>query len=254
MTKKIIATLGLLGAISLLYAAGTAINGGRTLAVPLGVASGGTGVATPLSQIPYCPDTSSSTTTYTATCSPAVTAYTTGMRVSFLPANANTGASTLNIGGVAATAITLGNTAHTALAADDMITGAGPYTFEYDGTRFLKISGPPTAWVGFAFANSWSDQGGGIQTGQYMKDNSGRVWLRGSIKPGTTTANTNMFTLPAGYRPSATRVLHYLTLNTNAGPEPGQISIYSDGTVLFEATLAGTVSIVDLEAISFSVY
>jgi len=55
------------------------------------------------------------------TMTPAITAYTNGMRVLFLPANANTGAATLNLNSVGAQSITKNGT--TALAAGDLVDG-----------------------------------------------------------------------------------------------------------------------------------
>lgn len=61
------------------------------------------------------------TDTITGSMTPAITAYTNGMRVLFLPAANNTGAATLNLNSVGAQSITKLGT--TALAADDLVSG-----------------------------------------------------------------------------------------------------------------------------------
>lgn len=64
------------------------------------------------------------------------------------------------------------------------------------------IPGTQPAWVAVSFSNSWVDFGGAYETAAYMKDKLGFVHLKGVIKTGTI--GTACFTLPAGYRPSAT--------------------------------------------------
>lgn len=164
----------------------------------------------------YAADTSSSTTTYTASLTPALTAYTTGMVVLFLPANSNTGASTLNINGLGAKSIIAANTTGSALVADDLIAGTGNvYTLEYDGTAFRKINGPDGAWTGYAYANGYTDNGAPFQVGQYRKLRNGDVQMRGVAVAGTVTSTTIILNMPAGYRPaSATNVFESITGNT----------------------------------------
>lgn len=74
---------------------------------------------------------------YVMTLVPAITAYATGAEYRFLAANANTGASTLNINGVGATAIRKNGTA--ALVADDIKAGE-VFSVVYDGTFFQMKS------------------------------------------------------------------------------------------------------------------
>jgi hypothetical protein len=82
--------------------------------------------------------TAAGTDTITGTTSPALTAYATGNQFSFLVANTNTGAVTINVDGLGAKAIT--RTGTTALVAADMVAGQ---TVEiiYDGTRFQLVNG-----------------------------------------------------------------------------------------------------------------
>lgn len=79
----------------------------------------------------------SGTDTITGTLSPAITAYATGQRFSFVSAGANTGAVTINLNSVGAKSITKKGT--TALAAGDIPSGA-MVEMVYDGTQFQIIN------------------------------------------------------------------------------------------------------------------
>ena len=78
------------------------------------------------------------TDTLTGTVSPALSAYATGNQFSFLVANTNTGAVTINVDGIGAKAIT--RTGTTALVAGDMVAGQAVEII-YDGTRFQLVNG-----------------------------------------------------------------------------------------------------------------
>ena len=78
------------------------------------------------------------TDTITGTVSPTLTAYTAGQVFSFVVAATNTGAVTLNISSLGATAVT--RTGAVALVAGDMVTGQVALV-EYDGTRFQLLNG-----------------------------------------------------------------------------------------------------------------
>jgi hypothetical protein len=82
---------------------------------------------------------SGTTNTYVITLSPALTQYVVGMPIYFKTSNANTGASTLSINGLTATAIR--KNVSTALAAGDILAGA-IIEVRYDGTAFQLITSP----------------------------------------------------------------------------------------------------------------
>jgi hypothetical protein len=82
-------------------------------------------------------------TAITLTPSTAISAYTRGMVYDFTAASTTTGATTLNISGVSATAIRQGEDGDDALEAGDIVAG-GDYTVVYDGT-FWRL-GPPGAF------------------------------------------------------------------------------------------------------------
>ena len=82
--------------------------------------------------------TDSGTDTLTGSVTPALTAYAAGNLFSFVVANTNTGAVTINIDGVGSKSIT--RTGSTALVAGDMVAGQVA-VIEYDGTRFQLLNG-----------------------------------------------------------------------------------------------------------------
>jgi hypothetical protein len=66
----------------------------------------------------------------------------------------------------------------------------------YNGRILLDM-----AWKDLTLENSWVNYGSGFATAQYYQDIFGRVWVKGVIKNGTTTAGTTIATLPAGFLP-----------------------------------------------------
>jgi hypothetical protein len=81
--------------------------------------------------------TVSGTDTLTGSVTPALTAYAAGNLFSFVVANTNTTAVTINIDGVGSKSIT--RTGSTALVAGDMVAGE-VVLIEYDGTRFQLLN------------------------------------------------------------------------------------------------------------------
>lgn len=76
------------------------------------------------------------TDTITGTLAPAITAYVSGMRITFRPANTNTGAVSINVNGVGAKSIVKYVPAAVALVAGDLTAGATAVII-YDGTNFV---------------------------------------------------------------------------------------------------------------------
>lgn len=77
-----------------------------------------------------------------------------------------------------------------------------------------------------AFENGWVNYGGGWTTAAFFKDAYGIVHLKGLVKNGT--ADTVIFTLPVGYRPSET--MHLPTVS-NETANDSTLNIVPDGTV-----------------------
>lgn len=90
--------------------------------------------------INYAADTGSANA-YSIAPTPAITAYSTGQFVTLKPANANSGASTINISAVGAKDIKTSTGA--ALSANMLVT-TGIYTLVYDGTNFV-LTNPETS-------------------------------------------------------------------------------------------------------------
>ncbi len=81
--------------------------------------------------------------------------------------------------------------------------------------------------------------------------------MRGAIKPGTTAALTDVVALPLGYRPVATRVLHYQSCATGSTGTyfSCQMSWYATGKITYEGnSTVANISILDFEGFNFSVY
>lgn len=79
------------------------------------------------------------TNTITATASPVPTAYTSGTKYTLVPANTNTGATTLNVAGLGAKNIFAGGAA---LVGGELVVSV-PVLIEYDGTQFNIVNGAP---------------------------------------------------------------------------------------------------------------
>jgi len=150
--------------------------------------------------------TVSGTDTITGTMNPTLTAYATGNMFSFVAANTNTGAVTININSLGAKAIT--KIGSTALAAGDIVAGA-VILIEYDGTQFqyvnLAASGNvvgPASSTANAIPTFSGTTGKLLQNNTSVKIVSNNITMDGSTS-GTLTiaaaavAGTNTVTLPA---------------------------------------------------------
>lgn len=145
------------------------------------------------------------TDTLTGSLTPALTAYAAGNQFSFVVANTNTGAVTINIDGVGVKSIT--KSGSTALAAGDL-TANSIALIEYDGTRFQLINVATGNVTGPASSTANAIPTFSGTTGKIIQNNSGvkivsnNITMDGSTS-GTLTvaasaiAGTNTLTLPA---------------------------------------------------------
>lgn len=78
--------------------------------------------------------------------------------------------------------------------------------------------------------NSWVNNSVFDQPAQFFKDDTGRVHLNGTIKDGTATNATVLFTLPAGFRPAFTHRQVFMG-NSFGTPLIGQLNVESNGDV-----------------------
>jgi hypothetical protein len=87
-----------------------------------------------------------------------------------------------------------------------------------------------------AFANGWSNLGGGFQTAVYYKDRAGLVRLAGVITAGTIPATA--FTLPVGFRPALIELFIGVS-----GAATSRIDVQNDGQVIIRNGTNGFVSL-----------
>lgn len=117
-------------------------------------------------------------------------------------------------------------------------------TVTLDTWKQIGAAGQP------AFQNNWVSYD---STVWYRKDPFGRVHLRGSMNSGTHGAPA--FTLPVGYRPSASGLNRVRAISignqTAVGQWEAQVNINIDGTVVPYFTGSSATSYVSLDGISF---
>ncbi len=104
--------------------------------------------------------------------------------------------------------------------------GTGAYAINMS---YLPASHP--SWVNLSMVNSWvyyPDGPNWFSTPQYTKTSDGIVQLKGLIRGGSTTYDSNIATLPAGFRPKA----RILTTVANSGGY-ARIDILANGEVHF---------------------
>jgi hypothetical protein len=74
--------------------------------------------------------------------------------------------------------------------------------------------------------NNWVNYSTNFAQAGYYRDSDGIVFLRGLVKSGTSTLNTNLFILPSGYRPSERLI--FLVNNSDA---TGRVDVLPTGEV-----------------------
>ena len=154
--------------------------------------------------------TVSGTDTLTGSVTPALTAYAAGNLFSFVVANTNTGAVTINIDGVGSKSIT--RTGSTALVAGDMVAGE-VVLIEYDGTRFQLLN--PNSYTNLVVSGTLNYGGVTLTnavtgTGKMVLDTSPTVnnptvtnYVESVVTIGTVTT-TNTLSLTNGTVQTAT--------------------------------------------------
>lgn len=145
------------------------------------------------------------TNTITATAANSMTAYAAGQKFHFIPANTNTGATTININSIGAKNIYSGGAA---LVGGEIVANS-PVELVYDGTQFNLIS------VSF-LTGSWTPALGGTATynsnsGRYIKIGS-KVLIEGHI---------NVNAIGTG----STYVISGLPFTSNASAPLGVVSV-----------------------------
>lgn len=118
---------------------------------------------------------------------------------------------------------------------DALVTGLG------SATRYGPWVEVGSGGTAPAFQNSWVNYGAGQMLAKFYKDAGGVVRLTGIVKSGTLAAA--IFTMPAGYRPSAD-----VQFPVSANGLFGYAYVNASGAVVLQS--GSTVS-VDLTPISF---
>lgn len=99
-------------------------------------------------------------------------------------------------------------------------------------------------WKALSLLNGWTVYS--ATPNGYYKDPNGIVRVKGEIQAGTTTIGTNIFVLPAGYRPLERKFFPVL-FSTGVGA----VALYPDGSVRVETALTASVILHSLNAIIF---
>lgn len=177
------------------------------------------------STVTYAAD-SGAADAYVVTLSPAITAYATGMKVRFLATNANTGASTLNVNSVGATAIR--KNVSDALEADDIAAGK-ICEVVYDGTYWILLN-PTTSLTPTTFATA----------AQFRADAAGSialspaaVWDAAAVVSLTSSSNQVAWNMATGINFNINTLGENTTIQnpTNSkGGQSGYLRIIQDAT------------------------
>lgn len=162
------------------------------------------------------------TNTITGTLAPAITAYVAGMKVDVLIANANTGATTLNLNGVGAAPVI--TTSGIALIANQLRAGQTA-TFVYNGTSWqLTNPGGVITQSRFALLSNtayFQDSGAGGIAVFVANAEIGRLtasgFLIGLTGPGTTTDGATIFQDGLIQHSKTSNIVHQVNRNGTNG-------------------------------------
>lgn len=100
-------------------------------------------------------------------------------------------------------------------------------TFDHIEQGIVDAS-TPEAWITPTLLNAWAHYGTPFSGARYYKDPLGIVRLKGLVQSGTVAGDStgNIFTLPAGYRPTEQRVI--VTISNGA---IARLDVLTDGSV-----------------------
>lgn len=104
----------------------------------------------------------------------------------------------------------------------------------------------PSAWTPFAYGAGWADVST-YQPGAWMRDVSGRIFLRGTVRFSPGTLTTTIATLPAQARPAA--ICQYPCRGGDNSAT--YVHVRPTGVIEFGGSLAAANASVTLDGISF---
>lgn len=112
------------------------------------------------------------------------------------------------------------------------------------GNRYITALSTNPEWIEPTLRNSWVPYGGAYVTPSYRRHSDGRVFVRGTIKSGTT--DTAAFILPVGFRPADT-----LIFSTRQATAAARVEVDASGNVVPKGITNNT--LVSLDGIAFDV-
>lgn len=108
----------------------------------------------------------------------------------------------------------------------------------------------PPAWQNLTLLNGWEAYSSAWAPPQYQVDLSGRLYLRGLIKPGTVTDGTTLLTLPVApsFQPLTLAQAH-----SGSAYSPVRLDVQKSGNlIIYEASSFTSSGFVSLDQLSFS--
>jgi hypothetical protein len=188
--------------------------------------------------------TGGTTTAYTISLSPAITAYATGQLFGFIANASNTGSATLNVNGVGAVTM---NGADGALVRDDLIAGQA-YLVSYDSASggIFHVLNPsitfPRGWATWAPTVTYT--GGGSMSGlgtSYKFRRIGRrvefqIYFSGNVTGTVTAVN---LTLPTGVSIPANNYKSLIFMNSGGSNATG-LAVVSNTNIALSAIGGGS--------------
>lgn len=171
------------------------------------------------------------TNTITATASPTLSAYASGQLFILVPANSNTGSTTLNIDGLGAKNVFSGGAA---CLGTELVAGVPAAVF-YDGTQFNILGGPFST----TFTGAWTGFTAGTTGTIYGRKIGNTVTLKIPTKQGTSNAVSKTITgMPNSLKP-ATGIDFITTASDNGGAFVASLGMLSaSGVITLYATLS----------------
>jgi hypothetical protein len=116
--------------------------------------------------------------------------------------------------------------------------------------------GSATVWLPLPYTSPWTDFGNGYRSGQYMREASGRVTVRGlAVKSSGTLINGDpVATLPAGFCPALREM--FPVSGANGGTASAfRMDVLANGQIVVQGPASGgAANYMSLSGIFFWVY